>query len=156
MKVQKELTRNKIETWNMPLLRMLKQPKKQMRSGRGRSPKQTELWTTMRSEHPLHSWADTTSRVWGKRRFSLHFLLSQWKTALHIFKATIEKKCCSILVRVCGRNFVVWSTLETIYLKPLWYYFQLVTFVYYKRFWRVLKIFDVIFLTFAFAGLGVF
>lgn len=43
IKVQKELTRNKIKTLNMPLLRMLKQPKKQMRSGRGRSPKQTEL-----------------------------------------------------------------------------------------------------------------
>ena len=63
IKVQKEVTRNKIETWNMPLLRMLKQPKKQMRSGRGRSPKQTELWTNMWSEHSLHSWADTTSRV---------------------------------------------------------------------------------------------
>ena len=47
----------------MPLLRMLKQPKKQMRSGWGRSPKQTELWTTMWSEHPLHSWAHTTENV---------------------------------------------------------------------------------------------
>lgn len=64
-----------------------------------------------------------------KTSFFASFPPQPVKPALDIFGATIEKKCCSILVRVCGRNFIVWSTLETIYLKALWYCFQLVTFV---------------------------